>query len=411
MSALHKSMEKFGYLTPIVIDQNNMIADGEHRALVYKQHGLEEIPAFKINLKTDADRRMLRQVMNKLRGEHDRELDANELVAIFQAGQLDNLTQLIAQDKNRLESMIRFFRPEVLGGTLADDQMDAIEQAVRANPVCKAGDKWQLGNNIVVCHDNMEALKTIDSNSVDLTVTSPPYDDIRDYHGYVFEFERTANQLYRIMRPGGVVVWIVSDKTVEGSRSLASFEQAIYFKKIGFKVHDVMIYVKTGSTPARWKNKYNPMWEFMFILSKDEIAAVFNPIEDKENREAGKLTKTHPRRQKDGTIKTRYLGTVTPVFGTRGNVWPYGTGWMVSSPDEIAFEHPSVFPEDLARDQIISWSNRGMSVLDPFLGSGTTLKAAEMTGRKCTGIEISPIYCDIAIKRWEMYTGKKAVKL
>lgn len=110
ITGLRKSMQRFGYLVPIIIDENtNKIADGEHRALIYKQMGYKQIPAYKLNLKDDVERRILRQVMNKLRGEHDLTKDTQEIITILESGQLTDLAQLLAQQEKSLQYMIDQF--------------------------------------------------------------------------------------------------------------------------------------------------------------------------------------------------------------------------------------------------------------------------------------------------------------
>jgi len=235
-------------------------------------------------------------------------------------------------------------------------------------------------------------------NSIDLTVTSPPYDNLRDYEGYTFNFEGIAKELYRVTKQGRVVVWIVGDATIKGSETGTSFKQALYFKEIGFNLHDTMIYLKNGfSNPSN--NRYHQVFEYMFIFSKEKIRT-FNPIKDKPNLwdSWGKNTS----RQKDGSLKLKpprksYKGKM----GMRYNVWKYNVGGGMSSRDKIAYNHPAVFPEQLAYDHIISWSNDGDIVLDPMFGSGTTLKMAKKLGRKYIGYEISKEYCNIAKTRLE----------
>ena len=245
--------------------------------------------------------------------------------------------------------------------------------------------------------DSAEVLKTIEADSVDLTVTSPPYDALRDYHGFAFDFETIAQELYRVTKPGGVVVWVVGDATIDGSETGTSFKQALRFKSIGFKLHDTMIYRKTGLTFPE-TNRYYPAFEYMFILSKGKPKTT-NLIRDKINIHAADIIKGGSRQPSGELTKRSRDGQKIPERGVRQNVWDYSTGWMVSSLDKVAFEHPAQFPEKLAHDHIISWSNYGDTVLDPFAGSGTTLKMAESLGRNSIGIELSSSYCQIIRRR------------
>ena len=235
-----------------------------------------------------------------------------------------------------------------------------------------------------------EVMKTFPDNCIDLTVTSPPYDNLRTYNGYTFDFEGIAQQLYRVTKEGGVVVWVVGDATINGSETLTSFKQALYFKEIGFMVHDTMIYQKSSfSNPSN--NRYHQVFEYMFVFSKGDIKT-FNQIKDRENiyHSSGKAT-----RQKDGTITKIGERVYYGKYGMRFNVWRYATGKGVSTKSKIAFKHPAIFPEKLANDHIISWSNKGDLILDPFCGSGTTPKMAIENDRNYIGIEISEKYIPI----------------
>ena len=254
-----------------------------------------------------------------------------------------------------------------------------------------------LGINKLICGDNIKILKTFDDNSIDLTVTSPPYDGLRDYNGHSFDFEGVAKQLYRVTKEGGVVVWVVGDSVIKGSESGTSFRQALYFKEIGFKLHDTMIYHKSPIFPE--KTRYPQTFEYMFIISKGK-PNTFNPIIDHKNKPDSHKGggKWNNMRKKDGTFST---GTRPKPreYSNRWNVWYIPNGYMKSTLDKIACKHPAIFPEKLAHDHIISWSNEGDVVLDPFVGSGTTCKIAKQLNRNYIGIDISQEYIDIAKER------------
>jgi DNA modification methylase len=241
--------------------------------------------------------------------------------------------------------------------------------------------------------DCLEVMKDIPSYTIDLTVTSPPYDNLRDYDGYVFDFENIAKELYRVTKDGGVVVWVVGDATIKGSETGTSFRQALYFKDIGFNLHDTMIYQK--ESPPLTHNRYEQHFEYMFIFSVDR-PRTFNPMMVKK-KWMDKRTNKGFRREKDGSTD---MGFCSPKrTRIRGNIWKYNIGLGHSAKDRYVFGHPAIFPEQLAKDHIKSWSNPGDTVLDPFLGSGTTARACKDLGRKCIGIEISKEYCDIAVQR------------
>jgi len=244
--------------------------------------------------------------------------------------------------------------------------------------------------------DCLEKMKEIPDGSVDLTVTSPPYDNLRTYNGNNAQWgehvwKSVIEGLYRVTKEGGVVVWVVGDATIKGSESGTSFKQALYFKKIGFNLHDTMIWKKESfSNP--FPNRYHQVFEYMFIFSKGKIKT-FNPISDRKNKHGGK-TVASTVREADGTL-TRRTPKLLNEFGKRFNVWD------ITVKKQSGKCHPAPFPKQLANDHIISWSNEGDTVLDPFMGSGTTGVACNNTGRKFIGIELDADYFNIAKTRIE----------
>jgi len=245
--------------------------------------------------------------------------------------------------------------------------------------------------------DCLEVIKSLSNQSIDLTVTSPPYDNLRNYNGYLFDFEGIAKELYRVTKDGGVVVWIVGDATINGSETGTSFKQALYFKEIGFNLHDTMIYQKNNfSNPS--SNRYHQIFEFMFVLSKGKPKS-FNPIKDRKNVCFGESNwGSNKARQKDGSFKERPKKIVSQ-YGMRYNIWEFMTSKGFATKDNFAYLHPAIFPEKIAYDHIVSWSNEGDTVLDCFLGSGTTGKIAKQLNRQFIGIEISKEYLEIAKTR------------
>jgi len=244
--------------------------------------------------------------------------------------------------------------------------------------------------NQIICGDNVETLRTLPDACVDLTVTSPPYDNLRTYGGHTWDFEGVALELWRVTKPGGVVVWVVNDATVDGSETGTSFRQALHFKDIGFRLHDTMIYRRQGRYPD--EQRYWADFEYMFILSSGKPATV-NLIRDEKSKRPG-AGMTYSERTTKGQLKANYSGRVCHEWKARSNVWNLGVATNGTYPG-----HPATFPEALARDHILTWSNEGDLVLDPFSGSGTTAKMAKLMGRKFIGIEINPEYCEIAAER------------
>ncbi len=246
--------------------------------------------------------------------------------------------------------------------------------------------------NRIHCGDNCDLLGKMPRESVDLVVTSPPYDDLRTYGGHSWDFFGVAWHLRRVLKPGGVLVWVVADATKDGSETGSSMEQALHFKRLGLNLHDTMVYQVAG-TGAKGSNlAYWQEWEYCFVLANGKPKAV-NRLADAVNVRAGAVC-TKGRLAADGSEKDTKSRTVKE-FGVRGNVWRYQAG---NNGDDNA-GHPAVFPFDLARDHIASWSNPGDLVLDPFSGSGTTAKAAKTLGRQFIGLEVNPEYCAIAEQR------------
>ena len=255
--------------------------------------------------------------------------------------------------------------------------------------------------NKVIQGDCLEVMKTLGDNSIDMVLTSPPYDNLRDYKGYTFDFEGIAKEIYRVLKDGGVCVWVVGDATIKGSETGTSFKQALYFKEIGFNLHDTMIYAKNGVYTHDPRNKrYKQCFEYMFVFSKGK-PNTYNEIKDRPNKHAGKTLTGNKGRTKNG-VKRYLKRDLKPIimgeFQARFNIWEYTTGGSVAK-DKVAFEHPAIFPEKLAEDHILSWSNEGDIILDPMAGSGTTLKMAKKNNRNYIGIEIAQEYIDVINKR------------
>jgi DNA modification methylase len=252
--------------------------------------------------------------------------------------------------------------------------------------------------NKVIQGDCVLVMQGLESNSVDLTVTSPPYDNLRDYgNNWTLDTDAIISELYRITREGGVVVWVVGDAVVNGSETGTSFRQALKFMDAGFRLHDTMIYMKNGA-PFPDRIRYSQVFEYMFVFSKGK-PKTFNPIKDKPNRWAGTSNFGTPSsRNKKGEIVKRDKYVVAE-FGTRYNVWQYNVGKGYSTKDEVAYQHPAIFPDKLAQDHIISWTNEGDLVFDPFMGSGTTAVAARELNRNWLGAEINEEYIRIIDER------------
>jgi len=240
-------------------------------------------------------------------------------------------------------------------------------------------------------------MQNMPDNYVDYVITSPPYDDIRNYNGYQFEFEKIAKELFRITKQGGIIIWVVADATINGSETGTSFKQALFFIEIGFRLHDTMIYYKNNPMPQTG-NRYHQHFEYMFAFSKGS-PKTFNPITEptkyqglanmKNRGQNGSLDYEKVERTKEKKV---------------GNVFFYSVGGGISTKDKIAYNHPAIFPEKLVADQIKTWTNENDLVYDPFMGSGTTAKIAHLLKRRWIGSEISEEYVKISEERLKEYT-------
>lgn len=253
---------------------------------------------------------------------------------------------------------------------------------------------------------NLDTMKRMPDNFIDFTVTSPPYDGLRTYNGYSFPFEEIAKELFRITKDGGVLVWVVGDATVKGTETGTSFKQALYFKECGFNLFDTMIYAKPPRGAVGNNKTYWQTFEYMFIFSKGNPKTI-NLICDRKNKESRDGDNGTKRLENGELLKVKRGGY--SEYGRRTNIWEYGIGKGQSTKDDFAFKHPAIFPEQLANDHIISWSNEGDIVYDPFAGSGTTGKMAILNKRKCIMSEISTEYCDIIKKRLEPIINERTI--
>ena len=254
--------------------------------------------------------------------------------------------------------------------------------------------------NVNTIHNEncLDTMKRMPDEFIDLTVTSPPYDNLRTYKGYVFPFEDIAKELYRVTKQGGVIVWVVSDATINGSETGTSFKQALFFMECGFCLYDTMIWTK-NQLQFPTKNKYYNAFEYMFVFSKGKPKSI-NLIADKENVSFGRNPCKRTERRKNGDLKN-VPKEKRKQYGIR---WNY---WLIYNQNRGEHsKHPATFPEQLAADHIYSWSNEGDLVYDPFGGSGTTAKMAHQLNRNWVLSEISSEYCEIAQKRIAAHTAQ-----
>ena len=252
--------------------------------------------------------------------------------------------------------------------------------------------------NTIILGNSEKVLSEIPENIIDMTITSPPYDNLRTYNGNndlwnKNVWKKIIKELYRITKDGGVIVWIVGDATIKGSETGTSFKQALYFKEVGFNLHDTMIWNKGGfSAVGALKTRYAPVFEYMFVFSKGKIAT-FNPIKDRKTKHGGKEV-GGTIRNPDGSMKPMSKRMIINEYSQRFNIWDI-------SPQRQSGKnkHVAPFPVSLITDHILSWSNKDDIILDPFMGSGTTAVACKQLNRNFVGIELEQQYIDIANER------------
>lgn len=248
--------------------------------------------------------------------------------------------------------------------------------------------------NKIYAENCLDTMARMPDGFIDLTVTSPPYDNLRKYNGYEFDFEPIARELFRVTKKGGVVVWVVGDATINGSETGTSFRQALYFKEIGFNLHDTMIWQKLHVIPLT-HNRYEQGFEYMFILTKNR-PAIINHLREPSSYAGATRLRLSQSKEDGSAVRNRNEVTTVGDEKIRSNVWIYPHA-------NVRENHPAIFPEQLAKDHILSWSNEGDLVYDPFMGSGTTAKAAHQLNRRWIGSEIGEEYVELANKRLEPY--------
>lgn len=250
--------------------------------------------------------------------------------------------------------------------------------------------------NTIITGNCVDVMSEFDASSIDMCITSPPYDNLRTYKGYNFPFDEIARELFRVIKDGGVVVWVVSDATINGSETGTSFKHALKFMEVGFNLHDTMIFKKTNPIPQIYRKRYNNEFEYMFVFSKGAVAT-HNPIKIPCLHAGLELKGTTYKNFSTGVQKRGKLAKPVKQEKIKGNIWEYVVGKNIV--DQEAKNHPAPFPYALARDHILSWTNPDDIVLDPMCGSGTSIVAAKDLGRNFIGIDISDEYCQMTRER------------
>jgi DNA modification methylase len=360
MAALRKAMERYGFLQPIIIDQNNKIADGEHRALIYKENNKLEIPAYRFIFEDDTERILLRQTMNKLHGEHHPVLDASEIFRLYQANKLPDLSKLIAKKENILKDFMLTYKPELPLGHENDQELDKLidEQLKKKIPDTNLGDIYQLGNHRLICadcSDKRSLNRIIEDKKIKLVFTDPPYGIGYQYNEYQDKEGISYTDFCRSWFP-----------TIRNIAPLTIITT-------GWKYRDFWYSVFRPDDEMIWLDKTKQSGGRSFHLRKTEPIMIW------------------------GKVYEKYNWDIIEAQSDRGD----GMRELHSCPKPISL------PTEIIRPQ----TERQDIIMDPFLGSGSTLIASERLDRICYGVEIDPAYCDVIVKRWESYTGQKAIKI
>lgn len=313
------------------------------------------------------------------------------------------MTKYTKDDVLELLDGVRGIGPKTIDRVLDSfkdaEKLESFRQDIKRGQV-----KREITESKIYCGDNIRVMrKHLPDKSIDVTVTSPPYDNMRDYNGvYNFDYKSLSNELYRVTKPGGVVVWVVGDETSNFCESLSSFKQAIYFvETAGFNLLDTMVYKKKSYPPAYPSlQRYANQFEYMFVFSKGK-PKTFNELRtDKKESSISPNKSKSAFRTQDGSLISRTIDTSKKTKAL-SNVWEFDVGFNKSSTDSFSHEHPATFPERLPRRHIKTWSNENDVVLDPMCGAGTTLKEAHKLGRMYIGIDIFEEYCELSKKRVE----------
>lgn len=387
MHGLHRSMERFGYLTPIVVDEDYNIADGEHRALIYKEFGLKKIPAYIIPLKDDMERRLLRQTMNKLRGQHEPALDADEIAMLYESNQIADLATLIAQQQQDILQELERYKPEIVSTRVGnDEEFDinaAIQEVEQKPPITKAGDVWQLGQHRLMCGNNQEKdniTKLLNGAKIDQLNTDPPY-------GVEYD---TKNAWY------------------EAIHKAKNHIQTPYFGDSVELDHRAMFRKIFDALKGSWAD-YNTSYIWCAGQKLHEIREAMLDADIHWGSYLVWLKNNHVLGRHDYNHKTEFC-----IYGWKGKHKFYGgfrTDVLEYPKPLINDLHPTMKPIGLIKQIINDGTEQGAIVLDVYAGSGSSLIACEQSDRLWYGMEIDPHYCDVIVKRWETLTGKKAERI
>jgi len=403
------SIKEFGFRNPILVDGVGIIA-GHGRLLAAQKLNLDKVPTIDCSDMTESQKKAYIIADNKLA------LNAGWDTAMLSIEMQDledegfDLT-LLGFDDKELNALLQ---PEVVEG-LTDE--DAVPDTP-TEPKTKLGDVYILGNHRLMCGDSKSfenVDKLLNKKLINLAFTSPPYASQREYdqnsefkpinpNDYVDWYQDIAANIMANLASDGSYFCNIKPNADSIKRELYVFDLVLaHVREWGWNYADEFCWERTGipqQVTRRFKNGFEPIYHF----TKGDWK--FNP------EEVMHKSKSVPKAKGKGggnTSAAKRQGLVSAVDGNlieEGMAYPSN---RLPSFQSEALGHPAAFPVGLAEFFIKSYTNNNDVVFDPFMGSGSTLIAAEKNGRCAYGTEISPIYCDLIVKRWEDFTGKQAI--
>lgn len=390
------SIREFGFMNPVLVDAENNIIAGHGRVLAARKLGLEEVPCVLHDHLTETQRKAYILADNRLalNAGWDDEMLALELGELGELGFDLELTGFSLDEIEELQ-----VDPEPEEGLTDEDAVPEVQD----DPISKPGDIWLLGQHRLMCGDSTNEVdfeKLMDGGHAQCAVTSPPYGVGKEYEKAGIEpwFETIKPVIKNLCRHADIVCWNLSDLYATGSQFIepTSVYSVNMFADNGYRPIWIRIWKKQGmnfgvSPYHLVSNKPVQQYEYISAFSKNGEAEEYN---DQEyvwlSAFAGHGYKFVKRLTKEERKKWGYAG-IWEMTTVRANK-----------------EHPAMFPVELPWRCLKMHSDRGGIALEPFSGSGTTIIAAEKTERRCYAMEISPVYCDLAVKRWQDFTGKQA---
>lgn len=416
---LVRSIEEFGFTSPILVSKDGYILAGHARLKASKKAGLTEVPAIFLDLTGDmADAYLIAD--NRLQEETEWDLPVlKELIEQMDTGNID--LELTGFSEDEIEDlMTQFFAGDE--DEVRDDDFDVDGAAGEIEkPITNPGEIWQLGRHRLLVGDSTnqdDLFKLMNGKQADMIFTDPPYnvdyegsdgkkiqnDSMGDEQFYHFLFD-AFSAMEKVTKPGGPIYVCHADS--EGKNFRTAFEDA------GFLMKQCLVWVKNslvlGRQDYQWKHEpilygWKPGAAHKWYNGRKETTVIEDSVDLAINKEKDHSVLTFTNGTKSIVIKV-------PAFeilyeGTDED----STVWRIEKPKKNG-EHPTMKPIPLMARALKNSSKPGDIVLDSFLGSGSTLMACEQTGRVCYGLELDCVYAEVIIRRWEKFTEQKAIKI